>query len=66
MSVRKRTWKNRDGSKGQAWIAEYTDHDGKRRLRTFETKGEADAFHVSVAGELRSGIHVPDSSTSSR
>jgi integrase len=61
MSVRKRTWRNRDGSKGQAWIAEYTDHEGKRRLRTFETKQEAAAYHASVAGELRSGIHVPDS-----
>src|SRR5262245_42538408 len=46
MSVRKRTWTNQDGSKGQAWVAEYTDHEGKRRLRTFETKQEADSFHV--------------------
>jgi integrase len=61
MSVRKRTWVNRDGSKGQAWIAEYTDHEGKRRLRTFATKQEADSFHVGVTGDLRSGIHVPDS-----
>jgi integrase len=61
MSVRKRTWANQDGSKGQAWVAEYTDHEGKRRLRTFATKQEADAFHVSVAGELRAGFHVPDS-----
>src|SRR6516165_826695 len=61
MSVRKRTWTNQDGAKGQAWIAEYTDHEGKRRLRTFETKQEADAFHASVAGELRDGVHVPDS-----
>jgi len=61
MSVRKRTWLNANGSKGQAWIAEYTDHEGKRRLRTFETKQEAVAYHASVAGELRSGLHVPDS-----
>src|SRR5262245_32068252 len=61
MSVRKRTWTNQDGSKGQAWVAEYTDHEGKRRLRTFETKQAADSFHVGVTGELRSGIHVPDS-----
>jgi integrase len=61
MAVRKRAWKNRDGSKGHAWIAEYTDHEGKRRLRTFEKKEEADAFHASVAGELRDGVHVPDS-----
>jgi len=61
MSVRKRTWTNQDGSKGQAWVAEYTDHEGKRRLRTFETKQEADSFHVGVTGELRAGTHVPDS-----
>src|SRR5262249_58524264 len=61
MSVRKRTWRNADGSQGKAWVAAYTDHEGKRRLRTFETKAEADAFHVSVNTELRAGIHVPDS-----
>jgi integrase len=61
MSVRKRTWTNQDGSKGQAWVAAYTDHEGKRRLRTFETKQAADSFHVGVTGELRAGTHVPDS-----
>jgi len=61
MSVRKRTWTNQDGSKGQAWVAEYTDHEGKRRLRTFETKQQADSFHVGATGELRAGTHVPDS-----
>jgi integrase len=30
-------------------------------LRTFEKKEVADAFHASVAGELRDGVHVPDS-----
>jgi integrase len=61
MAVRKRTWRNQDGSRSHAWIAEYTDHEGKRRLRTFEKKEEAVAYHASVSGELRSGIHVPDS-----
>jgi integrase len=61
MSVRKRIWTNGDGSRGEAWIAEYTDFEGKRRIRTFETKRAADAFHATVAGELRTGIHVPDS-----
>src|SRR5262249_20125267 len=60
MSVRKRTWTNSDGSRGEAWIAEYTDHEGKRRLRTCEKKRDADAYHASVAGELRAGLHVPD------
>jgi integrase len=61
MSVRKRTWRNRDGSQGEAWVVAYTDHEGKRRIRSFEKKREADAYHASVSTELRSGIHVPDS-----
>jgi integrase len=61
MSVRKRTWRNRGGSQGEAWVVAYTDHEGKRRIRSFEKKREADAYHASVSNELRSGIHVPDS-----
>jgi integrase len=61
MSVRKRTWRNADGSQGEAWVAAYTDHAGKRRIRSFDKRREADAFHASVSTELRSGIHVPDS-----
>jgi integrase len=61
MSVRKRTWHNADGSQGEAWVVAYTDFAGKRRIRSFDKKREADAYHASVAGELRSGIHVPDS-----
>src|SRR5262245_30659151 len=61
MSVRKRTWRNADDSQGEAWVAAYTDHAGKRRIRSFDKRREADAFHASVAGELRDGVHVPDS-----
>jgi integrase len=61
MSVRKRIWKNRDGSQGEAWIVAYSDQAGKRRLKTFDRKRDADAFHASVSTELRSGVHVPDS-----
>jgi len=61
MSVRKRTWSNGDGSQGEAWVAAYTDQKGKRRLRSFDRKREADDYHASVSTELRTGIHVPDS-----
>jgi integrase len=61
MSVRKRTWKNRDGSQGEAWVVAYGDQDGKRRIKSFGLKRDADAFHASVSTELRSGVHVPDS-----
>lgn len=61
MSVRKRSWLNRDGSQGEAWVVAYADQAGKRRLKSFARKRDADAFHASVATELRSGLHVPDS-----
>jgi integrase len=61
MSVHKRTWKNRDGSKGEAWIVAYTDQGGTRRTKNFERKREANAFHATVSVDLRKGIHVPDS-----
>jgi integrase len=61
MSVRKRTWVNQDGSQGEAWVAAYTDFEGKRRIRSFDKRTEAVAYHASVSNELRSGLHVPDS-----
>jgi integrase len=61
MSVRKRTWRNGDGSQGEAWVVAYTDQQGTRRIRSFDRRREADAFHATVAVDLRSGLHVPDS-----
>jgi integrase len=61
MSVRKRTWRNADGSEGEAWIASYTDQNKKRRIRSFDRRRDADAYHASVAVDLRSGLHVADS-----
>ena len=61
MTVRKRTWTNRDGSQGESWVVAYTDQAGKRRLKNFDKKREADTYQVGLGGELRSGVHVPDS-----
>jgi integrase len=61
MSVRKRIWTNKDGSTGEAWVAAYTDFEGKPRIRSFDKRAEAVAYHASVSTELRAGIHVPDS-----
>ena len=61
MSVRKRVWKNRDGSRTEIWTATYTDQGGKRRARSFDLKRDADAFHATVSVDLRKGIHIPDS-----
>jgi integrase len=61
MTVRKRAWTNRDGSQSETWVVAYTDQAGKRRLKSFDKKHEANSYQVGLGGELRSGVHVPDS-----
>lgn len=39
----------------EAWVVDYVDAGGKRRLKTFKRKRDADAYHVTIAGELRAG-----------
>src|SRR5690606_34951845 len=40
MSVRKRTWTTGKGEKS-AWVVDYVDTKGKRRLKSFKLKKEA-------------------------
>jgi integrase len=54
-------WRNRDGSQGEAWVVNYTDRAGVRRLKSFERKRDAEAFENAVGVGVRAGIHVPDS-----
>ncbi len=63
MSVRKRTWKSPEGEEKHAWVVDYADQAGKRRLRTFERKKDADDFDASARVEVKAGIHTPDSSS---
>jgi integrase len=60
MSIRKRTWKSR-GVDRTAWVCDYFDQSGKRRLKTFATKKEADAWVVTARHEVRQGTHTPAS-----
>ena len=62
MSVRKRRWKTGDSEK-EAWIVDYVDQSGARRLKTFSRKKEADAFAAVAHVEVRDGIHVADSAS---
>lgn len=40
--VKRRTWKNKDGSQGQNWVLDYTDITGKRVMKGgFKTKADA-------------------------
>ena len=62
MSVRKRTWTSK-GVEKSAWVVDYVDSQGKRRLKTFERKKEADQFSATATVEVREGVHVADSAS---
>jgi integrase len=63
MSVRKRIWKNAKGETKEAWVVDYADQAGKRRLKTFKRKKEADAYHSRANVEVQEGTHTPDSAS---
>lgn len=62
MSIRKRTWTSK-GEQKTAWVVDYVDGKGKRRLKTFARKKEADQFAATAKVEVREGVHVADSET---
>jgi integrase len=59
-TVRKRSWKSKEDTK-TAWIADYTDQDGKRRFATFDTKREAEDWLAETKIEVKRGVHTPAS-----
>lgn len=62
MSIRKRKW-TYNGKTRETWVVNYTDAGGGRRLKTFDRKRDADAYHTKVDNELRQGIHTADSAS---
>lgn len=63
MSIRKREWTTPKGELKAAWVVDYKDTQGKRRLKTFARKKDADAFAATAAVEVREGVHVADSAS---
>jgi integrase len=63
MSVRKRTWTTSKGEEREAWIVDYVDQTGERRLKTFPTKKEAVAWKVTALHEVQQGIHTSASAS---
>ena len=61
-SVRKRKWIH-NGVESEAWVVNYTDNDGKRRLKTFDKKKAADEFRTTVEVEVRDGVHTAASAS---
>lgn len=63
MSIRRRTWTTAKGVEKTAWVVDYVDTKGKRRLKTFAKKKDADAFEATAKVEVREGVHVADRET---
>jgi integrase len=63
MSVRKRKWKTGKGIVREAWVVDYADQQGKRILKTFDKKKDADDFAANSHMEVIRGTHVADSSS---
>jgi integrase len=63
MSVRKRAWTTSKGEHKEAWVVDYVDQGGKRRLKTFAKKKAADNFEATANVEIRAGIHTADSAS---
>jgi integrase len=59
MSVRKRTWKTKQGETKESWIVDYVDHQGKRHIETYSRKKEADERHAVVKVDISKGTHTP-------
>lgn len=63
MSIRKRIWKSADGIEKAAWVVDYVDQGGKRHLKTFGRKKDADDFHATAKVEIKAGIHTAQSAS---
>jgi len=57
-SIRKRTWKSGDEVR-TAWVADYFDQAGKRHIKTFAKKGDAQAWLDETKIEVKKGVHTP-------
>src|SRR6516164_2382989 len=59
MSIRKRTWVTGRGETREAWVVNYTDQAGTRRIATFQRKRDAETYQAQAASEVRAGTHSP-------
>jgi integrase len=53
-SIRKRKW----GNGLEAWIVDYKDQGGKRAIKTFATKKEAESWSRVALHEVQLGTHT--------
>lgn len=63
MSIRKRRWTTAKGEEKVAWVVDYVDQEGTRRLKTFAKKKDADEYEAATKVAIRRGEHVAESAT---
>jgi integrase len=61
-SIRRRKWQS-GGQERLAWIADYFDQHGKRHIKTFATKRDAEAALIEVMHEVGRGTHTAPSTS---
>ena len=62
-TVRKRQWRMANGEQRVAWVCDYSDGGGVRRLKTFQTRKAADAWLVTTRHEVAQGTHTAESAS---
>ena len=62
MGIRQRTWTWK-GKEKSAWVVEYFDLKGKRRLKTFKTQRAAKDWAAETRVSIKRGTHIADSDT---
>jgi integrase len=63
MSIRKRAWATKSGERREAWIVNYSDTAGNRRIATFDRKRDAEHYQDEVKVQVRAGTHTAPSTS---
>jgi integrase len=64
MSIYKRKWKTAEGKERIGWCYSYSDQHGKRYIRQFKRKTDAEAYRKATERQIADGVHTPDSKSS--
>jgi integrase len=56
-SVRKRSWTASSGELKTAWVVDYANNYGVRQRKHFPNKKAADAFRISIEGQIQAGTY---------
>ena len=64
MSTRRREWRTTNGEVRSSWVVAYGDQAGKRHIKSFARKRDADIYESEVKAQVRAGTHTAPSGSS--